>query len=163
MKPITPVLFLATFLTAQAAPQVEITAEPHHHLTFTNAQVRAFNINIPPHAETLMHWHRHDCIYVTLGDSEMVNAVQGKDVVTVKLRDGQTGFFPGAFDDRRIGRQRVPCAVEKNKASTDQKRHQLSMDTDFAHQLSARNRLQTGISIFRMTGRKLNAVGTNKE
>jgi hypothetical protein len=97
MKRITLVLFLTTFLTAQTAPEVEITAEPHHHLTFTNAQVRAFNINVSPHAETLMHWHRHDYIYVTLGDSEVVNAVRGKDPVTVKLRDGQTGFLPGAF------------------------------------------------------------------
>ena len=90
-------LLLTTFLTAQAAPEVEITAEPHHHLTFANAQVRVFNINVAPHAETLTHWHRHDYIYVTLGDSEVVNAVQGKAPVTVKLRDGQTGFLPGAF------------------------------------------------------------------
>jgi oxalate decarboxylase/phosphoglucose isomerase-like protein (cupin superfamily) len=90
-------LFLTSFLTAQAAPEVEITTEPHHHLAFANDQVRVFNVDVPPHAETLMHWHRHDYIYVTLGASEVVNAVKGKDPVTVKLRDGQTGFLPGAF------------------------------------------------------------------
>jgi hypothetical protein len=44
-----------------------------------------------------MHWHRHDYVYVTLCDSEVVNTVQGKDPVTVKLQDGQTGFLPGNF------------------------------------------------------------------
>jgi quercetin dioxygenase-like cupin family protein len=91
------VLFLTTFLTAQSAPEVEITAEPHHHQTFVNDQVRVFNVELPPHAETLMHRHRHDYIYVTLGDSEVVNTVQSKDPVTVKLQDGQTGFLPGNF------------------------------------------------------------------
>ena len=90
-------LCLTTFLTAQSQQPVEITAEPHHHQTFANAQVRVFSVELPPHAETLMHWHRHDYIYVTLGDSEVVNTVQGKDPVTVKLQDGQTGFLPGNF------------------------------------------------------------------
>jgi hypothetical protein len=90
-------LFLTAFLPAQSAPEVEITAEPHHHLVFTNAQVRVFNVDVPPHSETLLHRHRHDYIYVTLGDSEVVNAVQGKDPVTVKLKDGQTGFLSGGY------------------------------------------------------------------
>jgi mannose-6-phosphate isomerase-like protein (cupin superfamily) len=97
MTRLTLVLFLTTSLTAQSAPEVEITAEPHHHQTFANAQVRVFNVELPAHAETLMHRHRHDYIYVTLGDSEVVNTVQGKDPVTVKLQDGQTGFLPGNF------------------------------------------------------------------
>ncbi len=90
-------LCLTTFLTAQSQQPVEIAAEPHHHQTFANAQVRVFTAELPPHAETLMHWHRHDYIYVTLGDSEVANKVQGKDPVTVKLQDGQTGFLPGNF------------------------------------------------------------------
>ena len=97
MTRLTLVLLAAAFLTAQSAPEVEITAEPHHHQTFANAQVRVFTAEVPPHAETLMHWHRHDYIYVTLGDSEVVNTVQGKDPVSVKLQDGQTGFLSGNF------------------------------------------------------------------
>jgi len=90
-------LVLTAFIGAQAAPEVEITAEPHHHLALANNQVRIFNIEIAPHSETLMHWHRHDYIYVSLGASEVVNAVKGKDPVTVRLQDGQTGFLPGNF------------------------------------------------------------------
>jgi quercetin dioxygenase-like cupin family protein len=94
-----PLLLLAvTLLSAQAAaPEVEITAEPHHHLVLENASIRVFNVDIPPHAESLMHWHRHDYIYVMLGPTEVVNAIQGKDPVTVKLVDGETRFSPGPF------------------------------------------------------------------
>jgi oxalate decarboxylase/phosphoglucose isomerase-like protein (cupin superfamily) len=89
---------LATLLAAQAtAPEVEITAEPHHHLTLENKSVRVFNVEVPPHADTLMHWHRHDYIYVTLGASEVVNAVKDKAPITVKLQDGETRFSPAAF------------------------------------------------------------------
>ncbi len=97
MTRLTLVLFLTTFLTAQSPQPVEITAEPHHHQTFDNAQVRVFNVELPPHGETLLHRHGHDYIYVTLGDSEVVNAVQGKDPVTIKLQDGQTGFLSGNY------------------------------------------------------------------
>jgi len=89
---------LATLLTAQAlAPEVEITAEPHHHLTLENKSVRVFNVDVPAHSDTLMHWHRHDYIYVTLGDTEVVNAVKDKPPVTVKLQDGETRFSPATF------------------------------------------------------------------
>jgi quercetin dioxygenase-like cupin family protein len=89
---------MATLLTAQAVtPAVEITNEPHHHLTLENKSVRVFNVEVPPHAGTLMHWHRHDYIYVTLGDTEVVNAVKDKPPVTVKLQDGETRFSSATF------------------------------------------------------------------
>ncbi len=92
------ILICLALLAAQAAaPEVEITAEPHHHLTFENKSVRVFNVNVPPHTDTLMHWHRHDYIYVTLGDTEVVNAVKDKPPVTVKLQDGETRFSPATF------------------------------------------------------------------
>jgi quercetin dioxygenase-like cupin family protein len=92
------VCLIATLLAAQAAaPEVEITAEPHHHLTLENQYVRVYNVEVPPHAETLMHWHRHDYIYVTLGATEVVNAVKDKPPATVKLQDGETRFSPAPF------------------------------------------------------------------
>jgi quercetin dioxygenase-like cupin family protein len=91
-------LLCLVLLTAQATtPEVEITAEPHHHLTFENKSVRVFNVEVPPHSDTLMHWHRHDYIYVTLGDTELINAVKDKPPVTVKLQDGETRFSPATF------------------------------------------------------------------
>jgi quercetin dioxygenase-like cupin family protein len=90
-------LLLFFFLLATQLPEVEITAEPHHHPSFASHQVRVFNVEVSPQSETLMHWHRHDYVYVTLGAAEVVNTVQGKPPVTVKLQDGQTGFLPGNF------------------------------------------------------------------
>ena len=89
---------VATLLTAQAAaPEVEITAEPHHHLTFENKSVRVFNVEVAPNTETLTHWHRHDYISVTLGPAEIANTVKDKQPVTVKFADGDTRFAPAPF------------------------------------------------------------------
>jgi oxalate decarboxylase/phosphoglucose isomerase-like protein (cupin superfamily) len=97
MKRSILLLLLTAFLAAQSATEVEITAELHHHLVFENAQIRAFYVDISPHTDTLMHWHRHDYIYVMLGASEIVNSVEGKDPVPAKLQEAQAGFVPGGF------------------------------------------------------------------
>jgi quercetin dioxygenase-like cupin family protein len=90
-------LLLTAVLTAQSAPEVEITAEPHHHQAFANDQVRVFTVEIAPNSETLMHVHHHDYIYVNLGAAEVVNEVKGKNPVTVKLQDGATNFLAAGF------------------------------------------------------------------
>jgi quercetin dioxygenase-like cupin family protein len=92
-----PVLLISAMLFAQTPSAVEITAEPHHHLAFENAQVRVFKVEVAPHQATLMHWHRHDYVYVTLGATELSNQVEGKPPATLKLTDGQTNFSPGEF------------------------------------------------------------------
>jgi quercetin dioxygenase-like cupin family protein len=90
-------VFAALLLAAQTASQVEITSEPHHHLTFENEYVRVFNVEVAPKTDTLMHWHRHDYAYVTLGASHISNEVQGKAPVEVRLPDGETRFSPAPF------------------------------------------------------------------
>jgi quercetin dioxygenase-like cupin family protein len=92
-------VLLSTLLAAQAAApgEVEITAEPSHHLFLENEYVRVFKVEVPPHGQTLMHRHRHDYIFVTLGTTEIENDVFGKPPVTLKLQDGETRFSPGNF------------------------------------------------------------------
>ncbi len=90
-------LLLTAILLAQSTQKVEITAEPHHRQIFANREVRVFDVEVPPHAETLMHWHRHDYIYVTLGESHVSNDVEGKEPREVTLHDGDTGFVAGGF------------------------------------------------------------------
>ncbi len=90
------IISCAVLLSAQPA-EVEITAEPHHHLVLQNPFVRVFKVQVAPHAATLMHRHRHDYVFVTLGASEVENDVQGKPPATLKLKDGDTYFLPGAF------------------------------------------------------------------
>jgi quercetin dioxygenase-like cupin family protein len=84
-------------LTRATAQEVEITAEPSHHLALENSHVRAFKVEVAPHAATLMHVHRHDYIFVTLGDAHISNEVQGKPPVEAKLFDGDARFAPGNF------------------------------------------------------------------
>jgi len=98
MKHSLPFLLLIPLLAALAqAPEVEITAEPSHHLAVENEYVRVFQVEVAPHAATLMHRHRHDYFFVTLGDSHFSNEVDGKPPVELSLPDGETRFTPGNF------------------------------------------------------------------
>jgi quercetin dioxygenase-like cupin family protein len=93
-------LFLSAILLSArtAAPsEVEITSEPSHHLALENEYVRVFKVEVAPHATTLVHRHRHDYVFVTLGAAQVENDVVGKPPVTLKLQDGETRFSPGDF------------------------------------------------------------------
>ena len=91
------ILLFAFTLAAQTPAEVEITAEPGHHLVLENKQVRVFKVEVAPHAATLMHRHRHDYIYVILGAAHVENDVAGKPPVTIALQDGETHFLPRGF------------------------------------------------------------------
>lgn len=99
MKPLLWLIFAALMLLTQAGgpAEVEITGEPSHHLAIENAYVRVFQVEVAPHAATLLHRHRHDYFFVTLGPSEVANDVAGKAPLTLKLADGETRFVPGNF------------------------------------------------------------------
>jgi len=97
MKRILFLFLLIPFLAAQTTTEVEITSEPSHHLAVDNEYVRAFQVEIAPQAATLMHRHRHDYVFVTIGDAHISNEVEGKTPVEVKLADGDTRFAPGNF------------------------------------------------------------------
>jgi quercetin dioxygenase-like cupin family protein len=95
---IFPALLIAAIaLAAQNPSEVEITAEPHHHLALENAYLRVFKVEVAPHDVTLMHSHRHDYVFVTVGASEVENDVKGKPPNTLKLQDGEARFVPGNF------------------------------------------------------------------
>ena len=88
------ILLTAITLLAQATSEVEITNEPHHHLAFENEYVRVFKVEVAAHDATLMHRHRHDYLYISLGPADVSNEVEGKSPAQLKLQDGQTGFLP---------------------------------------------------------------------
>jgi quercetin dioxygenase-like cupin family protein len=90
-------LLAAIVLAAQSTSEVELTAEPHHHLALENKYVRVFKVEVAPHDATLMHSHHHDYVFVTLGATEVENDVKGKPPVTLKLQDGEARFVPGNF------------------------------------------------------------------
>ncbi len=97
MKRLLCFFFLVPLLLAQTATEVEITSEPSHHLALENESVRVFKVEVAPHTSTLMHRHRHDYVYVTLGSAHLSNEVAGKPTAEVTLDDGETRFVPGDF------------------------------------------------------------------
>jgi quercetin dioxygenase-like cupin family protein len=96
-------VFVAALLTLPllaafgAAPEVEITSEPSHHFVLENEHVRVFQVEIAPNTASLLHRHRHDYVFVTLGDSHVANEVIDKAPVDLKLANGETRFTPGKF------------------------------------------------------------------
>jgi quercetin dioxygenase-like cupin family protein len=95
LAPSTILLFAFT-LTAQSPSEVEITAEPGHHFALENEYVRVFKVEVAPHSATLMHRHRHDYIYVTLGAARVEN-----DVAASPGRDHSAGWRD-ALSPRRL-------------------------------------------------------------
>lgn len=90
-------LFLLIPLLAAQITEVETTSEPSHHLALENEYVRVFKVEVPPHAATLLHRHRHDYVFVTLGGADISNEVEGKPPVEVKFADGDARFVEGNF------------------------------------------------------------------
>jgi len=107
MKRAVLLLLAAVFVSAQSTQEVEITNEAHHHLALENEYVRVFKVEVAPHDATLMHRHRHDYLFVTLGDAQLTNEVEGKAPVDAVLKDGETRFTPGNF-----------AHIAKNRADT---------------------------------------------
>ena len=90
-------LLILSLAAYAAAPEVEITSEPSHHLAVENEYVRAFRVEVAPRASTLLHRHRHDYLFVTLGASHVANEVAEKPPVELTLADGETRFVAGNF------------------------------------------------------------------
>lgn len=90
-------LLLIPLVLAQTATEVEITAEPSHHIALENDVVRVFKVEVAAKGSTLMHRHRHDYLSVALGDAHISNEVEGKQPADVKLNDGDTRFTAGNF------------------------------------------------------------------
>ena len=94
---LTVILALSTLTLYAQSTQVEITSEPSHHRAFENDQVRVFKVEVAPHKSTLMHWHRHDYLFVTLGDAHVSNQIQGRDPIELNFVDGDTRFVSSNF------------------------------------------------------------------
>jgi hypothetical protein len=90
-------LLALTFSADKPPAEVEITSEPSHHLAFQNQYVRVFQVEVAPHTATLVHRHRHDYVFVTLGPAQTSNEVVGKPAVTLDLKDGEVRAADGNF------------------------------------------------------------------
>jgi len=89
---------LLPLLVAQTTRELEISAEPSHHLELASiGSERVFRVEVAPHASTLLHRHRHDYVSITLGPAHVLDEVEGKPLVELRLNDGETRFSPGNF------------------------------------------------------------------
>lgn len=89
--------FTVLAVAQAAAPIIEITAEPSHHLLFENSYARAFKIDLAPHAAMVVHQHRHDYIFTVLGASKIENDIVGKAPFLRTFQEGESVFVPGPF------------------------------------------------------------------
>ena len=97
-RAILPVIFALSTLTLYAqSNEVEITAEPSHHLALENDHVRVFKVEVAPHKPTLMHWHRHDYLFITLGAAHVSNKIKDRAPIELNFVDGDTRFVTGNF------------------------------------------------------------------
>jgi len=94
---VAALLILPLLAAYAAASEVEITSEPSHHIAVENDHLRAFKVEVAPKAATLLHRHRHDYLFVALGESHVVNEVADKPPVELTLADGEVRFVAGNF------------------------------------------------------------------
>ncbi len=81
---------------------VPLTAEHHHHLVFSDPQVRAFYVVIPVKDQTLVHQHDVNYVWVGLGEADVVNATVNKQPVRLHSKDDMLHFSPGHFAHKAI-------------------------------------------------------------
>ncbi len=91
------VLFFAFILSAQTRSRSRDHGRAQSSSGARKPIRRVFKVEVAPHAATLMHRHRHDYIFVTLGRPSVENQVAGKPPVKLTLQDGETRFLPGGF------------------------------------------------------------------
>jgi hypothetical protein len=93
----TPQDALAARVSAVQQQVVPLDAEPHHQIVLRNDFVHVYGVSVQPLDATLVH--RHDLPYLTvsLGATEVENAVVGRPEVRLSLEDGQVTYSPGGF------------------------------------------------------------------
>ncbi|MHB8503160.1 MAG: hypothetical protein ACYDCG_19965 [Candidatus Acidiferrales bacterium] len=76
---------------------VPVAAEPHHAHVFQNGFVQVYNVTVPPLDATLLYRDDLPYLYLILGATEIVNAVEGKPPVQMTMEDGATRYSPGGI------------------------------------------------------------------
>jgi hypothetical protein len=76
---------------------VPLSGEPHHQIVLRNDFVHVYGVSVQPLDATLVHRHDLPYLAVSLGATEVANAVVGKPEVRLSLQDGQVTYSPGGF------------------------------------------------------------------
>lgn len=93
-------LLLAGLITvsyAVAQQAVPVTREPHHHTVYQDPRVRIFDIEVEPRGATLLHRHDTDYVWVSLGESRLVDSGPGRPEKRIQAADASVHFSRGGF------------------------------------------------------------------
>jgi hypothetical protein len=93
----TPQDALAARVIAVQNEVVPLNGEPHHQIVLRNEFVHVYTVSVQPLDATLVHRHDLPYLAVSLGATEVANAVVGKPEVRLSLQDGQVIYSPGGF------------------------------------------------------------------
>jgi hypothetical protein len=88
---------LAAQVIAVQNEVVPLNGEPHHQIVLRNDFVRVYSVSVQPLDATLVHRHDLPYLAVSLGATEVENAVVGKPETRLSLQDGQVTYSPGGF------------------------------------------------------------------
>lgn len=116
-------LFLVS-MSAVVAAQVPLTKEPRHRVTFESAQMRIFDVNIPPGDQTLDHRHDRDIVTVSMAGGTEIRIQNTEQPWTTRaprpLGDATVAEYagkPGSHKVENIGTSAYQLfAVENLKA-----------------------------------------------
>jgi len=93
----TPQDALAAQVNAVQKEVVPLSDEPHHLSLLQNEFVRVYSVSVPPLDATLIHKHELPFLAVSLGATDVKNAVVGKPETYLNLQDGQVTYTQGGF------------------------------------------------------------------
>lgn len=77
-----------------------VSAEPRHHLKLATADIRVFDVTVPPNDTTLFHVHGSDYAYVTFGNASLVAEALGGTPAPLVIADGEVRFTRGPLTHR---------------------------------------------------------------
>ena len=81
--------------------------EPHHHLSYQDSSIRVLRVHVAPKDTTYLHQHDADYMWISIGNSDIVNAKVGSKDAIVRTPNLAVHFSPGPF-----------AHVARNRAST---------------------------------------------
>jgi hypothetical protein len=93
----TPQDALAAQVNAVQKEVVSLNDEPHHLSLLQNEFVHVYSVSVPPLDATLIHKHELPYLAVSLGATDVKNAVVGKPETYLSLQDGQVTYVLGGF------------------------------------------------------------------
>lgn len=105
---------------AKTPPPLPATAVPDKYTQqlFSNSQVRAHRIQLPPGATTFTLRHEHDFLIVSLGTNDF-NLVGAANSIAFSMTDGEVQVVTGNWSNRVLNKSQKPLHIVEIEALHD--------------------------------------------